>query len=94
MGDFFDATYGARIKASKAHVKLKPEAREAIKEKLGCTDEELDEALKKMGEEMTEIAHADADYLHERGQAKQKRDWSDLKAKRDRERADEPDPTG
>lgn len=79
MGDFFDATMGKIMKSTTAHVSLKPEARAAIKEKLGCTDEELDEALRQMGKQMTERAHKDMDYLHKRGQAKQIADLDSLK---------------
>jgi len=90
MGDFFDATVGRMIKSRKARVTLKPEARAAVKEKLGCTDEELDEALKKMGEQMTEQAHKDMDYLHKRGQAKQIADLGALIAMRKKEKANDP----
>lgn len=87
MGDFFDATMGKIMKSATAHVSLKPKARAVIKEKLGCTDEELDEALKQMDEQMTEQAHADMDYLHKRGQAKQIADLDALIAMRKKEKA-------
>lgn len=66
MPEFFDMTIGRSILNSRAHVRLKPEARALIKEKSGCTDEELDAALELMGQQMTETAHSDIKKMRQR----------------------------
>lgn len=66
MGEFFDMTIGRNMLGRYAHIRLQPVARATIKEACECTDEELDEALKRMGQEMTDTAHADMLKMRER----------------------------
>ena len=80
--DFFMATVGKTLRNSRARPVLTSEGREIVKDKLGLTDEELDEALKALGERMTKQAQSDMDALQKMADEKQTELLATLKRKR------------
>ena len=80
--DFFMHTMGAMLKRGKARPTLTAEGREIVKKKHNLTDEELDEALKALGERMTEQVSSDMDTLQEMADKKQAKLLSGLRQKR------------